>query len=71
LLQAISVNESQEANNLLVRALKDFIQLFPDEADGCRKMLGVIYTENPRLFDHPDFQGILSSAPPGTSGTDA
>ena len=71
LLQAISLNESQGANNLLLRALKDFIQLFPDEADACRKMLGDIYTENPRLFDHPDFQGILSSAPPGASGTDA
>lgn len=71
LLQAISLNESQGANNLLVRALKDFIQLFPDEADGCRKMLGDIYTENPRLFELPEFQGILSSAQTGTSGTDA
>jgi class 3 adenylate cyclase/predicted ATPase len=71
LLQAISLNESQGANNLLVRALKDFIQLFPDEADACHKVLADIYTENPRLFELPGFQGILSSAPTGTNGTDA
>jgi class 3 adenylate cyclase/predicted ATPase len=71
LLQAISLNESQGANNLLVRALRDFIQMFPDEADACRKMLGDIYTENPRLFELPDFRDILSPAPTGTSGTDA
>lgn len=71
LLRAISLNESQGANNLLVRALKDFIQLFPAEADSRYKMLGDIYTENPRLFELPDFQGILSSAQTGTSGTDA
>jgi predicted ATPase len=71
LLQAISLNETLEADNLLVRALMDFIQLFPDEADGCRKMLGDIYTKNPRLFELPDFQGIVSSAQTGTGGTDA
>jgi len=71
LLQAISLNQSQGANNLQVRALMDFIQLFPDEADGCRKMLEGIYTENPRFFDHPDFQGIVTSAQTGTGGTDA
>ena len=71
LLQAISLNKSQGANNLLLSALKDFIQLFPEEADGYRKMLAEIYAENPRLFEHPDFQGLLSSAQTGASGSDA
>jgi len=71
LLQAIALNKSQGANYLLLLALKDFIQLFPDEADGYHIMLGNIYTENPRLFDHPDFQEIRLSAQTGTRDTDA
>jgi predicted ATPase len=71
LLQAISLNESQGANYLLVRALKDFIQLFPGEAADYRKMLVLIQTENPRLFELPEFQSILSLVQTGTSGTDA
>ena len=71
LLQAIELNESLGANYLLLLALKDFIQLFPDEADGYHKMLGDIYTENPQLFDHPYFQEIRLSAQAGTRGSDA
>jgi hypothetical protein len=71
LLQAIALNESQAANQLLLRALKDFILLFPDEAAAYQKMLGEIYSENSRLFDQPDFQDIRSAAQTATSGTDA
>jgi predicted ATPase len=69
LLQAISLNQSQGAITLLLPALRDFIQLFPDEADEYRARLLEIHTQNPRLFDHPNFSGILSSPRAGAGGT--
>jgi len=66
LLQAISLNQSQGSNQLLLRALIDFVELFAEEADGYRTRMRDLYTNQPQLFGQPEFQNILSLLPSST-----